>query len=109
MDTKVIGSHISSKTGKTTTLKTHLLEFTDTDDRDWPGATVEFGIPKRVRALLIKSSRWGRVPVRDRMRDVQKYTMALYEMICLRANLERCVETMDIQKFRELVGVPPEA
>ena len=30
-------------------------------------------------------------------------------MICLRANLDRCVETIDLQKFRKLVGVPPDA
>jgi hypothetical protein len=38
-----------------------------------------------------------------------KYAIALYEMICLRANLDRCVETIDLQKFWKLVGVPPDA
>jgi hypothetical protein len=61
MDTKVFVSHISNRTGKSKTFKTHLLEFTDTDDRDASGATVEFGIPKRLRLILARSSRWGRV------------------------------------------------
>ena len=43
------------------------------------------------------------------MRLSSKYAIALYEMICLRANLDRYVETIDLQKFRKLVGVPPEA
>jgi hypothetical protein len=38
-----------------------------------------------------------------------KYAIALYEMICLRTNLDRCVETIEIRKFRELLGVPPGA
>ena len=36
-----------------------------------------------------------------------KYAMALYELIQLRANMERCVETFPIDRFRELLGVPP--
>ncbi|WP_396274164.1 hypothetical protein [Granulicella aggregans] len=38
-----------------------------------------------------------------------KYAIALYEMICLRTNLDRCVEIIPIKRFRELVGVPPDA
>jgi hypothetical protein len=30
-------------------------------------------------------------------------------MICLRANLDRSVERLDIQKFRKLIGVPADA
>jgi hypothetical protein len=30
-------------------------------------------------------------------------------MICLRANLVNCLETIDIQRFRDLLGVPPGA
>jgi replication initiator protein len=30
-------------------------------------------------------------------------------MICLRNNLDRSVETIDLQEFRKLVGVPPDA
>ena len=109
MDTKVHISRISSKTGKSKTFKTHLLEFTDTDDRDSPAAKVEFGIPKRLRLILARSNRWGRVRCEIACAMSCKYAIALYEMICLRANLDRCVEKMDIQKFRTLIGVPPDA
>jgi hypothetical protein len=109
MDTKVYVSHVSNRTGKKKTFKTHLLEFTDTDDRDSPGATVEFGIPKRLRLVLARSSRWGRVRCEIGYAMSSKYAIALYEMICLRANLDRSVETIDLQRFRRLLGVPPEA
>jgi hypothetical protein len=30
-------------------------------------------------------------------------------MVCLRANLDRCVETVEMERFRGLIGVPPGA
>ena len=36
-----------------------------------------------------------------------KYAIALYELIQLRANMERSVETFPIERFRDLLGVPP--
>jgi hypothetical protein len=30
-------------------------------------------------------------------------------MVCLRANLQRCTETIEMPRFRELLGVPPGA
>jgi plasmid replication initiation protein len=38
-----------------------------------------------------------------------KYAMALYEMLELRRNLDRCVETLPIDRFRELMSVKPDA
>jgi hypothetical protein len=38
-----------------------------------------------------------------------KYAIALYEMISLRANLDNCIETIDLNRFRDLMGVPPGA
>lgn len=36
-----------------------------------------------------------------------KYAMALYEQVQLRANLNRCAETIEIGRFRDMLGVPP--
>jgi plasmid replication initiation protein len=36
-----------------------------------------------------------------------KYAIALYELVQLRAGLQKCVETFPIDHFRELMGVPP--
>jgi hypothetical protein len=107
--TEVRVTYISARTGLSRTMETHLLEFTDTDDVDSSIATVQFGIPKRLRAVLARSNRWGRIRCEISYAMTSKYAIALYEMVCLRANLDRCVETIDIGKFRELLGVPPGA
>ena len=107
--TEVRVTYVSARTGLSRTMETYLLEFTDTDDVDSPTATVQFGIPKRLRAVLARSNRWGRIRCEISYAMTSKYAIALYEMVCLRANLERCVETIEIGRFRELLGVPPGA
>jgi hypothetical protein len=107
--TEVRVSYVSARTGLPRTMETHLLEFTDTDDVDSPSATVQFGIPKRLRAVLARSNRWGRIRCEVAYAMTSKYAIALYEMVCLRANLERCTEVIEIERFRELLGVPPGA
>ena len=102
-------TYVSVRTGMPRTMETHLLEFTDTDDVDSPAATVQFGIPKRLRVVLARSNRWGRIRCEIAYAMTSKYAIALYEMVCLRANLERCVETIEMERFRELLGVPPGA
>ena len=107
--TEVRVTYVSTRAGPSRTMETHLLEFTDTDDSDSPTATVQFGIPKRLRAVLARSNRWGRIRCEISYAMTSKYAIALYEMICLRAYLERCMETIEMGKFRELLGVPPGA
>ena len=41
------------------------------------------------------------------MRDASKYAIALYELVQLRAHMDRCIETFQVARFRELMGVPP--
>ena len=36
-----------------------------------------------------------------------KYAIALYELVCLRANREHCVEVLSYEEFRALLNVPP--
>ena len=59
--------------------------------------------------ILARSNRWGRIRCEIAYAMTSKYAIALYEMICLRTNLDRCVETIEMGKFRELLGVPPGA
>jgi hypothetical protein len=33
-----------------------------------------------------------------------KYAVALYEMLELRRNMDRCIESLTIDRFRELIG-----
>ena len=106
MSIQVVVHYLSGR-GEPRTMKTHLLEFTDTDDRDGDSATVRFGIPNKLRAALARSNRWGRVRCEVTFAMNSKYAIALYEMICLRINLQTCIEAFPIERFRELLGVPP--
>jgi replication initiator protein len=108
MSIQVVVHYLSGR-GEPRTMKTHLLEFTDTDDRDGDSATVLFGIPKKLRAALARSNRWGRVRCEVTYAMTSKYAIALYELVCLRINLHTCVEVFPIDRFRELLGVPPNA
>ena len=107
--TEVRVTYVSPRTRLSRTKETQLLEFTDTDDSDSPSATVQFGIPKRLRIVLARANRWGRIRCEIAYAMSTKYAIALHEMICLRANLERCVETINMGKFCKLLGVPPGA
>jgi len=95
--------------GEPRVLESNLLNFTDTSMDDTSTATVQFGIPKRLRMVLARSNRWGRIRCEVAYAMTSKYAIALYEMICLRANLDRVVETIEMSRFRELLGVPPGA
>ncbi len=108
MNIQVVVHYVSTR-GEPRTMKTHLLEFTDTDDRDGDNATLRFGIPNKLRAALARSNRWGRVRCEVTYAMASKYSIALYELVCLRINLQTCVEVFSIERFRELLGVPPEA
>lgn len=104
--TEVKVKYIAARTGKPRTMETHLLEFTDTDD-DMVDGTLQFGFPKRLREVLARSNRWGRIRCEIAYAMTSKYAIALYELICLRANREQCVQVMSYDAFRELLGVPP--
>jgi Initiator Rep protein, WH2/Initiator Replication protein, WH1 len=98
-----------SRTGEPRTFETNLLEFTDTSDDDSSRATIQFGIPKRLRMVLARSNRWGRIRCEVAYAMTSKYAIALYETIALRLNMDRCVETIAMEDFREKLGVPPGA
>jgi hypothetical protein len=98
-----------SNTGEPRTHRSPLLNFTDTSDKDLPNATLQFGIPKRLRMILAKSNRWGRVRCEVVYAMTSKYAIALYELIALRINMDRCTETIAMDEFRSKLGVPPEA
>jgi hypothetical protein len=106
MSIQVVVHYLSGR-GEPRTMKTHLLEFTDTDDQDGDNATVMFGIPKKLRIALARSNRWGRVRCEVTYAMTSKYAITLYELVCLRINLHTCIERFTIERFRELLCVPP--
>jgi hypothetical protein len=98
------------ETGERRILKTHLFDFFDLSANEASDrATVRFGLPERLQPILAGSNRWGRIKAEVVCAMTSKYAIALYEMVQLRANMDRCVETFPIARFRELLGVPPGA
>lgn len=98
------------KTGEPRILKTHLFDFFDLSaDEAGERATVRFGLPKKLQPILTASNRWGRIKAEVVCAMTSKYAIALYEMVQLRANMDRCVETFPLERFRDLLGVPPGA
>ena len=99
-----------SEDGEPRVLKTHLIDFVDLSiDQSNPRATVRFGVPKNLQPVLAQSNRWGRIKAEVVCAMTSKYAIALYEMVQLRANLDRCIESFPIARFRDLLGVPPGA
>lgn len=98
------------KTGEPRILKTHLFDFFDLSaDEATERATVRFGLPKKLQPVIAESTRWGRIKAEVVCAMTSKYAIALYEMIQLRANMDRCVEAFSLERIRDLLGVPPGA
>jgi hypothetical protein len=94
--------------GEDRTLITHLFDFFDLPlDENGIRANVRFGLPKKLQPILAQSNRWGRIKAEVVCAMTSKYAIALYELLRLRAHMDRCVETFPIARFRDLLGVPP--
>jgi len=98
------------ETGEPAYLLTHLFDFFTLPAGDTkPQAFVRFGLPRKLQPILARSNRWGRIKAEVVCAMTSKYAMAVYELVCLRANMERCIETFPLARFRDLLGVPPGA
>jgi Initiator Replication protein len=87
-----------------------LFRFFDVSKKDLSTrATLRYGISRELIAILEKSSRWGRIKAEVFCSMKSKYAMALYEMLELRRNMDRCIETFALDRFRELLGVKASA
>ena len=87
---------------------TGLFDFFDISAKEFlKRATLRYGLPRKLAPILESSGRWGRIKAEIVCSMTSKYAIALYELIQLRANMEKSVETFLIDRFRELLGVPP--
>ena len=87
-----------------------LFRFFDVASKDiTTRSTLRYGISRELIDVLERSSRWGRIKAEVFCAMRSKYGMALYEMLELRLNMDRCIETFTIDRFRELLGVKPQA
>jgi hypothetical protein len=87
-----------------------LFRFFDVARKDLAArSTLKYGISRELIDVLERSSRWGRIKAEVFCAMRSKYGMALYEMLELRRNMDRCIETFTMDRFRELLGVRPDA
>jgi hypothetical protein len=87
---------------------TGLFDFFDVSAKELAKrATLRYGLPRKLAPILESSGRWGRIKAEIVCSMTSKYAIALYELIQLRANMDRSIETFPIDRFRELLGVPP--
>lgn len=93
--------------GEPRVILTPLFAFFDLAENETPPAILRYGLPKKLQPIIARSGRWGRIKAEVVCAMTSKYAIALYELVQLRANLQKCVETFPIDRFRELMGVPP--
>jgi hypothetical protein len=87
-----------------------LFRFLDISRRDLATrATLRYGISHELQSILEQSQRWGRVKAEVYWAMRSKYAMALYALLELRRNLDRCIEAFTIEQFRELMSIKPDA
>lgn len=98
-----------AKTGRDRVLLTHLFESFDMPADEGAGGPVRFRVPVSLVPVLAQSSRWGRIKAEIVCAMSSKYAIALYELVQLRGNMDRCVERFVLDRFRDLLGVPPGA
>src|ERR1017187_5501310 len=87
---------------------TGLFDFFDVSARELAKrATLRYGLPRKLTPILESSGRWGRIKAEIVCSMVSKDVIGLCVILQLRADLERSVERFPIDRFRELLGVPP--
>jgi hypothetical protein len=83
-----------------------LFEFFDIAKQDLtPGTTLRYGLNNKLVAVIDRSARWGRIKAEVFCAMRSRYAIALYEALALRRNMDRCIETFTIERFRELMAV----
>src|SRR5450759_4721451 len=81
---------------------TGLFDFFDVSAKELAKrATLRYGLPRKLTPILETSGRWGRIKAEVVCSMTSKYAIALYELLQLRAKMERSVETFRIDRFRE--------
>ena len=94
--------------GKPAVFKTHLLgDTTQLVDEDSPHAVLLYKFPEGLRRIIQESKYWGRIKASVMFAFSSKYSLTLYEALCLRQNLRVNEQTFSVEEFRALLGVEP--
>jgi plasmid replication initiation protein len=80
---------------------------TRTMDEDSPNAMLEYEFHEKLRRVIQDSRYWGRIKSHVMFSFSSKYALALYEAVCLRANLRVNEQYFDVDDFRALLGIEP--
>ena len=92
--------------GEPAVYKTQLLgPTTQVIDEDSPKALLAYSFPEGLREIIKDSRYWGRIKAWVMFHFTSKYALALYEAVCLRANLRVSEQEFSVEDFRELIGV----
>lgn len=94
--------------GNSATLRTTLLASTvTTDDETNKSGEVVFTFSQHMQEIIANSAYWGRIKGYVMFAFTSKYSLALYEALCLRANRRADYEDFSVEEFRQLLGVEP--
>ena len=76
-------------------------------DESSPQAMLQYEFPKGLRRIIKESRYWGRIKAYVMFAFSSKYALALYEALCLRANLRVNEQAFSVEDFRAILGVEP--
>jgi hypothetical protein len=94
--------------GEPSVVLTGLFDFFDVPAKDVSKRrTLRYGLARELAPVLERSGRWGRIRAEIVCSMTSKYAIALYELVQLKANMDRCVEVFPVDRLRDLLGVPP--
>ncbi len=108
MDVKVKVSYIQD--GENVVLETHLLAFIKYPNPEYKSRKepmLRFMFPDELRRVVMNSEQWGRIRAEIVCAMTSKYAIQLYELIAKRINMDQCVEVFTIERFRDIMNVPP--
>lgn len=105
METTVVVPTRDSHGNEATERGVFLDSTTTTDDEDAPGAEVVYSFSRTMRRVIANSHYWGRLKRHIICAFQSKFSLALYEAICLRAELRVSEQQLSVEKFRETLGL----
>jgi hypothetical protein len=86
-------------------LLTHLFESFDIPAKGGGRRLIRYRMAASLVLVLANSGRWGRIDPDIVAAMTSKHAIVFYEIVQLRANLNRCFEYFTITEFRKLIGV----
>ena len=104
--TTVVAVPVKDPAGAPAMMETTLLsEVTRTIDESSDKGVLIYGFSKALREIICNSGYWGRIKAVVMFAFSSKYSLALYEALCLRANLQVNEQEISLEDFREMLGI----